>query len=246
MIKGKGKEVESLRKRLVVFDLDGTLAPIGQGMSQENIDLLKKISEKGMKIAICSGKPTYYLCGFVRQMGIPDMILLGENGAVIQFGINLPPQIYCTLPYERSVKSALRQIEEDIGDMLPDIWFQPNSVGVTPFPRNEEEFQKIEDYMKEHEELLEGIETFRHVDSVDFVPSGLTKYDGLQKLTQMTGIMADEMIAVGDGVKDAPMFRYAGLSLGIQLPEEDMADRNFASITESMEYILSLLQEQKE
>ena len=101
-------------------------------------------------------------------------------------------------------------------------------------------------YMKEHEELLEGIETFRHVDSVDFVPSGLTKYDGLQKLTQMTGIMADEMIAVGDGVKDAPMFRYAGLSLGIQLPEEDMADRNFASITESMEYILSLLQEQKE
>lgn len=233
-----------MRKRLVVFDLDGTLAPVGQSMSQENVQLLNKISDRGMKIAICSGKPTYYLCGFVRQMGMPDMILLGENGAVIQFGVNLPPQIYCTLPYERSVKSALRQIEEDIGEMIPDIWFQPNSVGVTPFPRNEEEFRKIEKYMKEHEELLEGIETFRHSDSVDFVPSGLTKYDGLQKLTQMTGIMAEEMIAVGDGINDAPMFRYAGLSLGIQLPDEDMIDQNFDSVTESLEYILSMLEEE--
>ena len=235
-----------MRKRLVVFDLDGTLAPVGQGMSQENVDLVKKIADSGVKIAICSGKPTYYLCGFVRQMGIPDIILLEENGAVIQFGVSLPPQIYCTLPYERSVKSALRQIEEDIGDIIPDIWFQPNSVGVTPFPRSEEEFQKIEDYMKDHEELLEGIETFRHSDSFDFVPSGLTKYDGLQKLTQMTGIMAEEMIAVGDGVNDAPMFRYAGLSLGIGVTDEDMVDQNFNSITESLNYILSTLEGQKD
>ncbi len=235
-----------MRKRLVVFDLDGTLAPIGQGMSQENIDLLNKISDRGMKIAICSGKPAYYLCGFVRQLGIHDMILLGENGAVIQFGINLPPQIYCTLPYERSVKSALRQIEEDIGDMIPDIWFQPNSVGVTPFPRNEEEFRKIEDYVEDHEDLMKGIETFRHSDSIDFVPSGLTKYDGLQKLTQMTGIMADEMIAVGDGVNDTPMFSYAGLSLGIGLSDQELVDKNFASVTESLEYILSMLEEKEE
>ena len=230
-----------MKKRLVVFDLDGTLAPVGEGMAPEDVKLLKKIEECGVKLAVCSGKPTYYLCGFARQMGFPDMILLGENGSVIQFGIHLPPQIYCTLPYERSVKSALRQIEEDISLMIPGIWFQPNSVAVTPFPRDEGEFQKIEDYLNEHKEELDGIETFRHVDSFDFVPSGITKYEGLQKLTQMTGITAEEMIAVGDGVNDAPMFSYAGMSLGIGLEDDSQVDRNFASISEAMAYILEIV-----
>ena len=235
-----------MKKRLVVFDLDGTLAPLGQGVEQKDLDILKKLNECGVKLAICSGKPTYYLCGFVRQIGIPDMILLGENGSVIQFGIHLPPQIYCTLPYERSVKSALRQIEEDISSMIPGIWFQPNSVAVTPFPRNEEEFDRIQEYLDEHRELLEGIETFRHGDSFDFVPGGITKYDGLQKLTQMTGITADEMIAVGDGVNDLPMFSYAGLSLGIGLEDTEPVDRNFDSITGALEYILDLVTEPEE
>ncbi len=230
-----------MKKRLVVFDLDGTLAPVGKGMAQEDVKLLKKIEDCGIKLAVCSGKPTYYLCGFARQMGFPDMILLGENGSVIQFGIHLPPQIYCTLPYERSVKSALRQIEEDISLMIPGIWFQPNSVAVTPFPRDEGEFQQIEDYLNEHKEKLEGIETFRHADSFDFVPGGITKYDGLQKLTQMTGITAEEMIAVGDGVNDAPMFSYAGMSLGIGLEDDHQVDRNFASISEAMAYILEIV-----
>ena len=51
-----------MKKRLVVFDLDGTLAPVGKGMAQEDVKLLKKIEDCGIKLAVCSGKPTYYLC----------------------------------------------------------------------------------------------------------------------------------------------------------------------------------------
>lgn len=36
--------------KLVVFDLDGTLAKIGKGIEPKGLELLKKIEEKGITI----------------------------------------------------------------------------------------------------------------------------------------------------------------------------------------------------
>ena len=57
----------------------------------------------------------------------------------------------------------------------------------------------------------------------------------------MLGVKAEEMIAVGDGINDYPMFEFAGISLGIGVKEEDKVDKNFVSITEALEYIQELL-----
>ena len=76
--------------RLAVFDLDGTLAPLGKPVAPETVALLHQLENTGVRIALCSGKPTYYLCGFARQLGLADPILVGENGAVIQLGVDLP------------------------------------------------------------------------------------------------------------------------------------------------------------
>ena len=80
--------------KLIVFDLDNTLAPVGKGILPETIQMLKEIEKSGIKIAICSGKPTFYTCGVMRQVELDDPILIGENGAVIQFGVDLPPRRY--------------------------------------------------------------------------------------------------------------------------------------------------------
>ena len=80
--------------RLVVFDLDKTLCPLGKGIADENLAMLRALEKTGVRIAICSGKPTYYLCGLMRQVGLERPVLVGENGAVIQFGVDLPPREY--------------------------------------------------------------------------------------------------------------------------------------------------------
>ncbi|MBQ3002547.1 MAG: HAD hydrolase family protein, partial [Clostridia bacterium] len=49
--------------KVLVFDLDGTLAELGKGITQENIQKLFQLESMGYRIAVCSGKPTYYLCG---------------------------------------------------------------------------------------------------------------------------------------------------------------------------------------
>lgn len=133
--------------KLAVFDLDGTLAELGKGILPQDIELLKAIEDKGVTIAISSGKPTYYLCGFMRQVGLENPILIGENGAVIQFGVDLPPKQFYVLPYSKEAKQTISFIKEEVSARFPHMWFQPNEVGITPFPRNEEEFAWIENFL---------------------------------------------------------------------------------------------------
>ena len=138
--------------RLMVFDLDNTLAELGKGIVGEDLILLKKIENLGVDIAVCSGKPTYYLCGFMRQVGLKRPILVGENGAVIQFGVDLPPREFYVLPYSEDAKNTLSFLKKKIEEVLPDIWFQPNLAGVTPFPATKEEFDTITKCLEEEKE----------------------------------------------------------------------------------------------
>lgn len=134
--------------RLIAFDLDKTLADLGKGITQANIDKLKYLESRGATIAICSGKPTYYLCGFMRQIGLKKPVLIGENGACIQFGVDLPPQEEVIVDYPAQTKSALAKIRLDLCAMFSDdIWLQPNAVCVTPFPKSRKAFERIQRYV---------------------------------------------------------------------------------------------------
>ena len=54
--------------KLIAFDLDNTLAAVGKPVTPGDLALLRQLEDGGARIAICSGKPTYYLCGFARQL----------------------------------------------------------------------------------------------------------------------------------------------------------------------------------
>lgn len=223
--------------KLMIFDLDGTLAELGQGVRIEDIEILKELEGQGVTIAICSGKPTYYLCGFMRQVGLKEPVLIGENGAVIQFGVQLPPEKYYILPYSDEAKQTLSFLKNQIMQKLPDIWYQPNEVGLTPFPRNEAEFEIIEELLKEKSECVKDVDIYRHVDSYDIAPKGLDKKAGLKYLGELLNISHGEMIAIGDGVNDYPMFEYAGYSVGVNVKEDKRVDRNFETLAEALQYL---------
>ena len=131
--------------KLIVFDLDGTLADLGKGMLEYNRELLRKLEKTGYTIAICSGKPCYYLCGFMRQVEIEHPILVGENGAAFMFGVDLPPKQHAIYPYSEKARQQLLLVRELIDDACEeDMWYQPNEVAVTPFPESEKAFAQIQ------------------------------------------------------------------------------------------------------
>lgn len=231
--------------RLIVFDLDGTLAALGRGIEPENLGMLRALEDAGVRIAICSGKPTYYLCGFMRQAGLKAPVLVGENGAVIQFGVDLPPKDYFVAPYSEAAKRSIRLLREKIEKAVPGMWYQPNEVGLTPFPRNDSEFAAVQGVIDTLKDEIGDVIVYRHCDSFDITPEGITKKSGLARLGALLGIAPEETIAVGDGVNDYPMFEYAGHAVGVSVKDESRVDVNFAGIGEALAYLLGRIEKQK-
>lgn len=224
--------------KFIAFDLDGTLAKQGKGLKPNTIEGLRNLEKKDVRVAFCSGKTSFYLCGMLRQLELKQPIIIGENGADIQFGIDLPPKIFHFAYYSQKVAENLNWLESQIKNMFNnELWFQPNRIGVTPFPRVPEEFDIIRNFLNEHKERLEGLDVYEHCDCFDIVPSGISKKEALKIVAKMLNIKECEMAAMGDGVNDYPMFEVAGLSVGVNVKDASKVDINFSSIDEALEYI---------
>ena len=232
--------------RLLVFDLDSTLAPLGKGIGEKELELFQKIEENGVRIAICSGKTCDYLCGFMRQVGLKNPILIGENGAVIRYGVDLPPRYHHKIPFLEEIVMALAEIKGILQERFPYIWFQPNKIGVTPFPTSVEEFEEIQTILNTWREGKEGIQIFRHVDSFDIVPAGIDKATGIRHVLEDLGVATEEMIAIGDGVNDYCMFEMAGFAVGVNVKEAFRVNINFRTTLEMLEYIYDITNKKEE
>ena len=225
--------------RCIVFDLDSTLCAIGKEILPETVDMLKALEDKGNRICISSGKPTYYLVGMFRQVGLKNPIFIGENGGVIQLGVDLPPREYHVTTKLKSVVSRLKELRSQMEDRFGDkIWYQPNEIELTAFPKDESLFDEIEQFILS--KAIEDIIVYRQIDCFDIIPKDVSKRGGLEYLATMLQLEAEDFVAVGDGINDYPMFDYAGLSLGIRLKDETKATINFDDINKALKYLLTL------
>ena len=228
---------------LVVFDLDGTLAKVGEATEEENVALLHRIRATGARIALSSGKPTFYLCAFARQLGLQDAVLVGENGSVIQVGTALPPVLYRKAQIPPVTKKALKELREifeaEFGDR---IWYQPNETALTPFPAFQEDFPKIRKILDDFLTSEMEIAVYEHPDCFDIQYRHLSKGAGIQRLAEVTEISPKDMISVGDYTNDYPMFAETGYSVGIHLPDPTRATVNSQTTREALLHILEKLQ----
>ena len=228
--------------KLVIFDLDSTLAPIGKGMGEEELRLFRELESDELSIAVCSGKTCDYLCGFMRQIGLKNPILIGENGAVIRFGIDLPPKQHYRVPFSKEAQESLQLIRKALEMRFPHIWFQPNKIGITPFPESEKEFEEIESLLGEYKDWMKDVSVFRHVDSFDIVPKQINKAKGISFLLKIMGISEKEIITVGDGVNDYDMFALAEFAVGVNVKEEQRVDVNCKSTLEMLKFLKEYLE----
>lgn len=228
--------------KLIAFDLDDTLAKLGRGITRTDVRKLLILEQRGITIAVCSGKPVHYLCGFMRQVGLKKPILVGENGAVIQIGVELPPKNLFVQEYSVAARDSMNFLRKKILDAIPQIWFQPNLVGLTPFPSNNEENATIKKILDTYMCNLADIEVYHHDDSYDIVPLGINKKLGLELLCHTLNVIPSEVIAVGDGENDYPMFDYAGLAIGVNVSDISKVNVNFRKLSEALLFLLDYTQ----
>lgn len=204
--------------KVAAFDLDGTLCPVGKAITPETAAGLRALQKAGVRVAFSSGKPVYYLCGTARQAGLPDVILMGENGADAQFGVALPPRVWYRMPVAEHTRAALRGLKKQLAaEFGRRIWLQPTMIEVTPFfpPEDMALHNELRDFMARNVRPEMGITIYDQRDCFDLCPTGLDKGSGLAYLCEQMGWTLQEAAAVGDGVNDEPMLRAAGVSVGV-------------------------------
>ena len=83
----------------------------------------------------------------------------------------------------------------------------------------------------------EILDVYRFAFCFDILPRGASKAEGVRALGEALGIGAAETVAIGNEENDYPMFEYAGLSLGIGVPDPDRVDHNFACIEDALAFL---------
>lgn len=205
-----------MKIKLVALDLDNTLAYPNKNISRENTDILKKIARENIQIVILSGKPSSYLLGLGRQLGIDNLILSGENGSDIYFGNSLPPEKYINHDISDNERKDLAMIQEGLNELGHTYFYQPNKYSLTPFFNKGDHAAEVAlyDFARYIRHKVQYVDVYLHEDCVDFTPSSINKGNSLLEILDLLNasksdkdkIKDNEIVVVGDSSNDVPMF----------------------------------------
>lgn len=231
--------MEQNNMKLYVFDLDNTLAPVGKPAPPGLVRALLTLERAGAAVALCSGKPTYYLCAIARQFGLASPILIGENGAAIQLGVELPPEKEYAIGIPEVAKAAMKRIRRYIDSRYGDeVWYQPNEHVLTCFPRKPELFAPINAYLSREWIKNAGLKFYAQPDCFDIVPESIDKGAGIRLLCGKLGFSLRETTVFGDSCNDLPMFRAAGRAVAVSGFSPPEAHMRFANAGDAVQWVL--------
>ncbi|MGE5397185.1 MAG: HAD family hydrolase [Chitinophagales bacterium] len=224
----------------VVFDIDGVLADHSEPVAPAVAEKLVRIAAYA-RLIFASGKPAPYLEGLARGLGLEEVILIGENGGVVYFPVSR--EEYRFDDQIRELQILAQELKERLKDK---VWFQPNQVAVTMFPRQETTVADLEKAARQvlldmgyHQMVL-----YVHEDAVDIVPHEMDKGWALDLVAGILDIQKSSMIVVGNGSNDIPMIQRAGLSICIGENEDVVkeADITFHKVEDALIFILDRLE----
>ncbi|MDR2656746.1 MAG: Cof-type HAD-IIB family hydrolase [Oscillospiraceae bacterium] len=69
--------------RLLVTDLDGTLIADGDAFSEEDLRALQAVYDRGISMAICSGRDARFISDIALNAGLEECAILALNGAYV-------------------------------------------------------------------------------------------------------------------------------------------------------------------
>ncbi|MFD1018005.1 Cof-type HAD-IIB family hydrolase [Thalassobacillus hwangdonensis] len=230
-----------MHKKIAFFDIDGTLLDHDKKLSQETIDTIKQLQEKGVYCAIATGRAPFMFEPIREKLGIDSFISF--NGQYVVF----EGEVIYENPLEKEKLEALYKEaartghpmvfmnHEEMKASTDDHPFINESLGSLYFdhPDKDEAFfekgkiyqsllfcegDEIETYRADHE----GFDFIRwHQYSCDVLPGGGSKAEGIKKMVEAAGLRIEDSYAFGDGLNDKEMLQEAGtgVAMGNAAPE---------------------------
>lgn len=230
---------------MLVLDMDDTLLTDQHTISEENKNMLLKAQEMGVYVVLASGRPTPAMYDFAYDLDLHKYgsYMLSYNGAVITdlaknevvFEQSLSVQDIHEL-YDFSISNAVHIITYLDGHVVAESEseFIDIEVKLTKMPLNKATSFKSTvsksavkcimlqepNYLKVVGEKLKLEKPHLSVTTskpffLEITQKGIDKAASLERLGNILGISASEMIAVGNAHNDLSMIEYAGLGVWV-------------------------------
>ncbi|MGD8189519.1 Cof-type HAD-IIB family hydrolase [Brevibacillus ginsengisoli] len=224
-----------MTKKMVFFDIDGTLLDHGKKLPASAKQAIQALREKGHDVAIATGRAPFMFEDLRAELEIDTYV--SYNGQYVV--LNNQP-IY-TNPLNKEAirslsdycsKSQLPLLYMDHLDMKTNIEFHPfvqKSMGSLEFdhPAFDPAYYEARDlyqtilFCSKDEELpnqtdFDHFQFIRwHPLAVDVLPVGGSKAKGIEVLVNQLGIKSEDVYAFGDGLNDLEMLRSVANSVAM-------------------------------
>ena len=236
--------------RAIFFDIDGTLISMKtRRLEPELIRALHSLREKGIRLAIASGRPPVQLDLLGDDFNaFPWDALILMNG---QYCIDAGKNVFRKLPIRKETLEVLVPwIKENAGypctfyelDECYDIRFNPGMYEYLKSLHREDEMIPVRDperalthdtyqicpyFSPEHDEEwlrhAPGMKSARWTDAfADMIPAEGGKPEGIRAALERWGIQREECMAFGDGGNDITMLEYAGIGVAMGNAADDV------------------------
>lgn len=256
-----------MTKKLVVFDIDGTLITNDHQLLDETAEAIKTLQNNDHMVMVATGRSYPIAKSVLDEAGITHSIL--SNGAVA-FAEN--KQIYSNpldkesmmklievsdehqidLVFNGLMETKLRNKDfhpetklamESFGQALPDI--------DVSFHEKEDVYQIVallsEEKMSAYNDKFPEFRFVRwHEYGVDVLPENGSKAETLKVVAKQYGFNREDIIAFGDGNNDMEMIQYAGIGVAMGNGRDELKEvSDFVTLTNNDGGICHALREFK-
>lgn len=242
-------------KKIVFFDIDGTLLDHDKNLPSSTKEAISLLKEKGVFVAIATGRAPFMFGDLRRELDIDSYV--SYNGQIVVF----ENQVIYKNPLNATELSKLDQVSRENNHPLIFMDDKTMKSSVPHHPMIEEAIGTLKFPHPDHDEtFFEGRQLFQtllfckeqdekgyidqfphfefvrwHPYSVDVLPKGGSKAEGIKKMIERLGFDLNDVYAFGDGLNDLEMLKVAGTSvaMGNGVPEaKEKADYVTTEVTD--------------
>jgi len=198
---------EELRKiKMVVTDVDDTLT-YNWILSCKAVEAVRKLESVGIKVTLVTSNSAAFIATFAKYLGISGYVI-AEGGAVI---LDTNFNILCIVKPPEFDRDKIIKVMEKLG--FKSIFNEVKFVDLGFFRTEKSRSITIDEIRKELEKAgIKDVEIYDSKYAVHVLPKGANKANAILKVLEFAGLSVDDIIVIGDGDNDIPMFKIAKLT----------------------------------
>lgn len=227
--------VKDMDRKIVFFDIDGTLLDRDKRLVPSAKLAIEKLKKNGIFVAIATGRAPFMFKELRSELGIDSYVsfngqyVVFENDVIYKNALN-KQTILALLEKSKSRNHPLVFMSEN--EMRANVRNHPYiTTGMNSLKFDHPQYDPLflnnyEIYQSllfctigEDEQYIKGFPDLRfirwHEVSTDVLPSGGSKAEGIKKMIERLGIQRENTVAFGDGLNDMEMLDFVGTGIAM-------------------------------